>query len=79
MVITVTSSGKNSPCFLSVYGMLRKEALGVLANLIQLMAEKLKEPISHLRGWVNGRILITVVRSYSHMIREDILTSPLWE
>ena len=34
-------------------GMLGKEALVILTNLSLLMAEKLKEPISHVHGWVN--------------------------
>ena len=62
---------------LSVDGMLGKEALVVLTNLSQLVAEKLEEPISHLRGWFNGRISIAVVRLYSLMIRGACLPVPL--
>ena len=42
-----------SPFFLSADGMLVKDALVILSNLSQLMSEKLEEPISHVRGWVN--------------------------
>lgn len=48
-----------------------------LANLSQLMAERMKEPISHVRGWVNGRIEIAIARSYSHMIYGSSLSSTL--
>ena len=37
-----------SPFFLSVDGMLGREALVVLANFIQLVAEKIDEPILHV-------------------------------
>ena len=47
---------------ISVYGMFRKEDLVVLTNLSQLIAEKLEEPISHVRDWVNSRIAIMVAR-----------------
>ena len=57
--------------------MLGKEALVILSNLSRLMAEKLEEPISHVRGWVNGRIAIAVTRLYSRMIRDDLLPSTL--
>ena len=40
---TVTNNGKKSHIFLSVDGMLRKEALVMLKTLRQLMAEELKE------------------------------------
>ena len=60
---------KVSPFFLSVDGMLGKEALVVLANLSRLVAAKMEEPISHVHGWVIGRIAIAVARSYSLMIR----------
>ena len=67
-----------SPLFvLSLDGMLEKEALVVLTNLIRLMAEKLKKPLSHVRGWVNGRIAITVARSYSCMICHIVSHSPV--
>ena len=57
-----------SQFFLSVDGMLGKEDLFILTNLSRIMAEKLKEPILQVCGWVNGRISIMVVMSYSHMI-----------
>ena len=41
-----------------------KEAQLVLATSSQLMAEKMDEPISHVKGWFNGRIAIVVARSY---------------
>ena len=57
--------------------MLGKETLVVLANMSRLMAAKMDEPISHVRGWVNGPIVIVVARSYSGMIRGACITSPL--
>ena len=57
--------------------MLVKEPLLVLINLSQLMAGKLEEPISHVCGWVNVRIAITVARSYYRMIHITCLTIPL--
>ena len=63
MVRTATSKRNFfSPFFLSIYGMLGREALVVLANLSELMAAKIDEPIFHMRGWINGRIAITVAR-----------------
>ena len=64
-----------SPLILSVGGILGKEALVVLADLSRLMEAKVDEPISHVRGWVNGRIAIAVARSYSCMILGSNLTS----
>ena len=68
-----------SPFVLSVDRMLRREALVVLSQLIQLMAEKIAEPLLQVRGWVNSQIEIAVARSYSQMIRGSLLPSPLWE
>ena len=70
-----------SPFVLSVDEMLGKEALVVLASLSRIMAAKMDEPILHVRGWINGRIAIAVVRSYSCMIYGDRLPSSLrdWE
>ena len=48
--------------FISIDGVLGKEALIVLANLSQLMAVKMDEPISHVRGWINGQMEIEVTR-----------------
>ena len=72
-----TSNGIFSPFVLSFDDMLGKEALVVLANLSRLIAAKLEEPISNVWGWVNGRITITVVRSYYFMICGDPLPSTL--
>ena len=66
-----------SPLFLSADGILGKEALVVLTNVIWLMVEKPEKYISHVRGWVNGWIEITVKKSYSHTIRGARLPSPL--
>ena len=52
-----------TPFSLSVDGMLRKEALLIILNLSRIMAEKAEEHISHVRGWVNGRIVIAIARS----------------
>ena len=57
--------------------MLGREAQVILTNLSPLMAAKMEEPISHMRGWVNGQIAIAVARSYSHMIRGARLPSLL--
>ena len=59
--------------------MLKREDLVILSNLSQLMAEKLKVPISHVCGWVKGRITIAIANSYSCMIHGDFLPSPLWD
>ena len=53
VVSTANNNGKNSPFVLSADGMLVKEALGILVNVIRLMAAKMDEPISHMRGWIN--------------------------
>ena len=58
--------------------MLGREALVVISQLGRVMAEKREEePLSQVRGWVNGRIAIAVSRSYSRMIRGARLPSPL--
>ena len=67
----------NSPFVLSVYGMLGKDVLTVLTILSQLMAEKIKEPILHVHGWVNSRIAISVVRLLSPIFRGSRLPIPL--
>ena len=41
------------------------------------MAEKMYEPILHIKGWVNGRILIAVVRLYYRVLCVDHVPSPL--
>ena len=46
--------------FLSVDGMMVKEALVVLATLIRLMAVKIGEHILHIKGRVKGLISIAV-------------------
>ena len=65
------------PFVLYVDGMLGREALVVLANFSRLVAEKIDEPISHVQGWINGRITIAFARSYSQIIHRDRLPSPL--
>ena len=65
------------PFVISVYGMLGREALVILANLSRRMAAKMDEPIFHMQGWINRLITITVARSYSCMICGDWLPSPL--
>ena len=67
------------PFVLSVDRMLGREALVILSKLSRLMAVKRAKPLSQLWGWVNVRIAIAVVRSYSRMIRGARLPSPLWE
>ena len=68
-----------SPFFLSVDGILRKEALVVLSGFSRLMAEKHEEPMSQVQGWINGRIAIVVTRLYYSMIHGARLPSPLRE
>ena len=43
------------------------------------MAEKREEPILQVRGWLNGKITISIARSYSQMIRGARIPSPLQE
>ena len=43
------------------------------------MAAKMDEPISNVRGWINGRTEIAVAIYYSHMIRGAQLPSPQWD
>ena len=62
---------------LSVDGMTGKEDQVLLSTLSQLMAEKMDEPIFHVKGWVNGRIEIAVVRSDSWVICRARSSSPL--
>ena len=61
-VRTATRNEKNALFVLSVDGMLGREALVALDNLSQLMAAKMDEPILHVRGYINGQILIAVTR-----------------
>ena len=58
-----------------------KEALVVLTHLSQLMVKKLKEPLSHVHGWVNVQIIIVLTRLYSRTICVVSLISTLryWE
>ena len=62
------NKGFFSLLILSVDGILGNKALVVLANLSQITAEKMEEPILHMSGWINGRIKIVIARSYSRMI-----------
>ena len=62
---------------ISVYGMLGKEALVLLRNLSRLMATRLREPLSHIHGWVNVCTKIAIMRSYYHMTYVACLPSPL--
>ena len=67
--IAMINGKKISPFFLLVDGMMGKEAQVVLANLSQLMAVKTDEPISNVKGWVNGCIAIMVIRLYFQVLR----------
>ena len=62
---------------LSFDGTLGKESQVVLANLSQILAAKMEEPISHVKGWSNGRITIAFARPYSRMIRRARVPIPL--
>ena len=78
MVINPTINGNIFSSFiLSVDGIIRKEDLVTLSNLSEIMAEKLKEIILHVRGWVNGWIEIVVARFYYHMIHGAHLPSTI--
>ena len=57
--------------------MMGKEAQVVIATLSQFMAAKIDEPILHIKGWVNGWILIAVARSFSRLLRISQVLSPL--
>ena len=59
--------------------MLGKEAKVLFNLLSQLMANKTKEPFSHIRGWINGWITIEVAWSYSLMLHGTWLCSPFQE
>ena len=66
-----------SPFVISVHGVLGKEALFVITNLSQLVVEKMDEPISQVRGWINDQIAIAIARLYSRIICGACLPSPL--
>ena len=57
-----------TPSILYVDGMMGKEAQVVLSTLSQIVANKMEEPISHVKGWVKVRISIMAARSYSCML-----------
>ena len=67
------------PFVLSVDVMLGREALVVLSQLSRFTTDKREETLSQVWGWVNGRISIAVVGSYSRMMRGARLSSPLRE
>ena len=67
---------KKSFVFLSIDGMLGRESLSVLTQFIRTMAEKVDKLISHILGWINVRIAITVARYYSRMICKAQLHIP---
>ena len=79
IVITTTKNENKSPFVIYVDGLLGREALAVLTNLSRLMAEKMDETILHVRGWINGRIVIVVASSYSRIICGARPPSPLWD
>ena len=62
---------------LSVDFIIGKLSLVILVILSRLMASKMDEPISHVRGCINRRVSIVFVRSYSCMIRVYFLPSPM--
>ena len=76
-VIISTSNGYIFPFFISVDGMVGKEALVIINGLSRIVAEKMDDPISHICGWINGRIAISVARFYSQMIHGARLSSRL--
>ena len=78
MVSTVMRNGKNSWFVLSVDGMLGKEAQVLLKQLSQIMVEKMEEPVSHMRGWIDRKVVIAVTRFYSHILCYASLPITLW-
>ena len=58
--------------------MMGKGALVALATLIRLIAAKMDEPISHVKGWVNGLIETAVASLYYLVIHGYQSISPLW-
>ena len=59
--------------------MLWKESQVLLKKLSQLIFDKLKEPVFHVRGWIKGEIVIEFAQLYSRMLCGDCLIIPLWE
>ena len=57
-----TTNGIFSTFFLSVDVMLGREARDILAQLSQIMAAKMDEPILHMRGSMNSQTSIEVAR-----------------
>ena len=68
-----------SPFIVSVDGMLGREALVILANLSQIVASKMDEPIFHMQGFINDIISIAVARSFSQIIFGYRILIPLWD
>ena len=64
---------------ISVEGSLGREALVVFLQLSIFVADKRGEYLSQVWRWVNVRIAIAAVRSYSRMICGARLPSPLRE
>ena len=64
---------------LSVDVMLGREALVVLLQLSRVLLEKREKLPFQLQGWVNGKIILAVARTYSQIIRGAWLPSPLWD
>ena len=54
-----------------------KEAQVVLSTLSRLMSAKMDETISHVKGWVNGQVEITVTRLYSRVLCRSQVPSHL--
>ena len=65
------------PFVLSVDEMMGEEAQVAITTLSWFMAKKMDEPISHVKGWVNGRIEIAVARSYSWVLHVSQAPSTL--
>ena len=57
--------------------MLGRKSLVILSNLSGLMAEKMDEPTLHMQGLIISYIAIAVAKSYSRVICEVLITSPL--
>ena len=65
--------------FSPLIGSLGKRPRSCSKYLSRLMAKVLEDPISHILGWINGWIFISVARLYLRMLCGACLPSPLWE
>ena len=77
IVRPVTTKGDFFLFVLSVYSIMGKEALVVLATLSRVTDAKMDEPIIHVTGWVNSHIVIAAARSYYRLLHGVLYPSLL--